>query len=147
MLEPLFEKIQSYKEIIIEYNQFNKQKVIIKQKTREYGIDIPDNIDETVLYDIKEALLAEIHYQIYLAIKQIFTDTNLLIILPDGATYSTSREIIKKCNVETYISQSLTKEFNTFITDIVCNEKIEDVIDYLEYRYTEEAKSIINSLT
>lgn len=147
MLSSLFNTIQSYKDILIEYNKLNIQKSIIKQKQRELNIDISNSIGETVRKDIKDAILTEIHYQIYLAIKQLMINTNLSITLSDGTTYSTSREIITNCKVAKYISQNLTKEFNNYITDIICNEEIETVPDYLEYRYTEENKQVINILT
>lgn len=146
MLSPLFNTIQSYKNIFIEFNKLNIQYALIRQKQRKL-IDISVNIYKTERQNLKDAILTEIHYQIYLAIKQIFTDTNLSITLSDSTTYSTSREIITKCKVAKYISQNLTKEFNNYITDILCNEEIETVPDYLEYRYTEENKQIIILLT
>ena len=142
----LFNTIQSYKNIFIEFNKLNIQNALIRQKQRKL-IDISINIYKTERQNLKDAILTEIHYQIYLAIKQLFTDTNLSITLSDGTIYSTSREIITNCKVAKYISQNLTKEFNNYITDIICNEEIETVPDYLEYRYTEENKQIIMLIT
>lgn len=146
MLSPLFNTIQSYKNIFIEFNKLNIQNALIRQKQREL-IDISISIYKTERQNLKDAILTEIHYQIYLAIKQLIINTNLSITLSDCTTYSTSREIITKCKVAKYISQNLTKEFNNYITDIICNEEIETVPDYLEYRYTEENKQIIILLT
>lgn len=146
MLSPLFNTIQRYKGLFIEFNKLNIQNDLIRQKQREL-IDISISIYKTERQNLKDAILTEIHYQIYIAIKQIFTDINLSITLSDGIIYSTSREIITNCKVAKYISQNLTKEFNNYITDIICNEEIEIVPDYLEYRYTEENKHIISLLT